>query len=265
MKAKYSKEDLIHSLPDYASDNIEDSELIKEIERVINTDNEVKNEFIEISNTMNFLNSADLEHPGENYFNNLSVKINERINENTNPVSILDRLGLLWKILIPVFSILLISFLFLINKNNDKVGLTMTDELKKQTSTADIKEKEIKVPVQERNDAELNTGTEKTTSSEHKQIHPGNKKERFTDHIFTKGTGIDNTLSKVKITSETEEDETFSAIMAEGTDISNNYDEEAEEDILLINDDEDNFEEELMEFTPEEQKEILENITKSQI
>lgn len=264
MKAKYSKEDLIHSLPDYVSDNIEDNELVKEIERVINSDNEVKNEFIEISNTMNFLNSAELEHPGENYFNNLSVKINERIHENANRGSIHDRLGLLWKILIPALSILLISFLFLSNRNTDNTELATAVETK-QLSAADNKENEIKVPVQKINEAELNTHTEKTTASERKQIHRGNKKERFTDQIFTEGNGIDNTLSKFKIISDTEEDETFSAIMAEGTDVSYNYDEEAEEDILFINDDEDNFEEELMEFTPEEQKEILENITKSQI
>ncbi|MBK8554090.1 MAG: hypothetical protein IPL53_24795 [Ignavibacteria bacterium] len=144
MNTKYTKEDIIHSLPDYVSDNIEDSELIKEIENVINTDNEVKNEFIEISNTMNFLNSADLEHPGENYFNNLSVKINERIHENLNPGSILDRLSLLWKILIPAFSVLLISFLFLSNRNSDNTEFTKTDETKKQISIADNKDDEKK-------------------------------------------------------------------------------------------------------------------------
>ncbi|MBK8554089.1 MAG: hypothetical protein IPL53_24790 [Ignavibacteria bacterium] len=123
--------------------------------------------------------------------------------------------------------------------------------------------KKVSVPI--KNDEELKKAADKTTASDQKQNHPGNKKIRIKDDTFREGNNIDNTLSKVEINSDTEEDETFSALMAENSDLSSNNDEEIEEDILFINDDEDNYEDELLEFSPQEQKEILENITKSKI
>lgn len=112
---KYSKEDLLNYLPDFISGDISDISLNEELIRVIQSDMDFKKEYDTIKMSLNFLKNSDLEEPDNVYFNNLSVRINQRIDsESVRAIESGSAPGFsrFWKFIIPALTVILV-FLYI--------------------------------------------------------------------------------------------------------------------------------------------------------
>ncbi|HMQ68810.1 MAG TPA: hypothetical protein PKA90_09575 [Ignavibacteria bacterium] len=143
---KYISEDLLHSLPDYISKNITDTELINAIESAISTDPDFKTEYLNLSETLNMIGSYKIESPSEAYFNNLSVRINQSIHKETRTVPFLERFGVSLKFALSALVVLFFITTAVYYFYNSKSGnnLNTSDQNKVNTFEKDGKdEKDI--------------------------------------------------------------------------------------------------------------------------
>jgi len=143
----YSREDLMQSIPDLINGEISDIGLSNAVRNLIETDNDFKNEYDEINKTLSFFTKAEFPEPPDNFFNNLPVRINERIKPNiplTENSGVFQYFPKVWKIIIPALTVILIAAFFLFRQENTDPVLTKSEN----TS-----------PVQERNNS-TNSGSE---------------------------------------------------------------------------------------------------------
>lgn len=260
MKTTFSKEELIHSLPDFISDNIDDKDLISQIENEINTNSGFKFEFDELRKTFLFLNSASLDGPQDSYFNNLPVRINEKINgKHVNP-GFIEKLGLLWKILIPALSIIIIAvILYNIFGDKDEESKVTHDSNNQKVIEKNQTDNKIEPPPQ--NDLVTPDDKEKNTTDlpKDKPVKQGNRNKKHNRTIYE--TKEENNLSEEKVTII--QGKVYADLINDPDETNGN---EAEEDVLYIEDgEEDNLEEEFLKLTPEQQKEIIDNLNNTQI
>jgi len=263
MSKQNDKELLYHSLPDYILSKISDQDLISEIKMEIENNPEFKNEYDEMLGAFKFLDSARLDSPDEVYFNNLSVKINDRIYKQNIPFNLFEWLGLKWKTLIPVSLVIIAAFVIfnlfirekeesaqkesivLYNSNENienKDKEYKTDSISQKTSISDPE-----IFTKNKSDIAINESVTFKNSSKRK--HNSNNDLNRTSEVN------DNQLLKVnKI------DLGLLAYNIDGLDNQEN-ELDTEEDILFFKDsDEDESDEEILELTPEEEKEILEHL-----
>ena len=168
IKKNFSKEELKHSLPDYINNNISDAELYENISKELEVNSVLKNEFDEMKETFGFLDNNEFSTPPDNYFTNLSVRINEKIQANENELNWWERLGLIWKILIPAVPaaavIIFILFNFYNNESqkteiaNEIPGINpkVETELKKESLDKESLEKE---PTEKETSNDINNNT----------------------------------------------------------------------------------------------------------
>ncbi|MEO8666334.1 MAG: hypothetical protein ABI462_12645 [Ignavibacteria bacterium] len=271
----YNKDDLFHSLPDYISSNVGDKNLISEIEKEIQQNPEYKREYENMKHTFGFLKSVEPEGPGESYFNNLSVRINERVSRK----SIWEEISLFWKILVPVISIIIIAILLYNNSGSDKTKNQITDnkntkvETKEKIDGAQNNKVETKEKINESQNSKVNTSQKETvtlTGDKNPELHTisksRNAKEKFGETLKSKD-GIVNFDDLSVNVGHVKADDNF---LSPSNSIVENTDEivspENEDDLLYINDSEDDdYEDEFLKLPPEEQREILKDLNKSQI
>ncbi|HMS66206.1 MAG TPA: hypothetical protein PKD83_13265 [Ignavibacteria bacterium] len=130
IKKNFSKEELKHSLPDYINNNISDAELYENISKELEVNSVLKNEFDEMKETFGFLDNNEFSTPPDNYFTNLSVRINEKIQANENELNWWERLGLIWKILIPAVPAAAVIIFILFNfYNNESQKIEIANEI----------------------------------------------------------------------------------------------------------------------------------------
>ncbi len=265
MKAKYNQEYLLHSLPDYINNKIDDNELISEIERELQINPDFKNEYTEISNTLSFLESAELESPNENYFNNLSVNINKRLNPEEITESIGYRFGLIGKLLLTFIPIILIAFFIYKSAGVNSPEISISQN-KLENSVPVEKDQPEKITGENNlNKAEEPKVVKDELTNKHKtqKIHEKKRTNEVLNLYIEKNSEDIILTPEVVESAEDEEDEMLTNFMADNS--PDSPDTEPEEEILFPRDDGDNYEEELLDFTPDEQKEILENLNNSQI
>ncbi|MEP7145550.1 MAG: hypothetical protein ABI792_00935 [bacterium] len=263
MKPNYNKEDLFHNLPDYISREIKNNELINEIKNEIEINPEFKDEYEDMKNTFRFIDSAELEEPNENYFNNLSVRINERILKERDE-TIWEKIGLFWKILIPAVSIIIIAILLFNYSKNNTINNRVSDNTIKKVEPpekTEVPQLNKKGPTQnenyvisEKQNPDLQNTGKKNHSRERSRKNTGvvNEKpvfESFTDNI--------NDEKNYEIPFKT------NSIVEYADD---NTSIEQEDDVMYIRDSEyEDYKDEFLDLTPAEQNEILENLSNSQI
>lgn len=264
MKANLNKEDLVHSLPDYISGRIDDQNLLREIESEIINNPEFKIELDELKSTMNFLNSAELESPDEIYFNNLPVKINERLLQEG---SYWHKLGAFWKILIPAISVLIIAVILYNVSTNEPVIVATTENENNITVTAENKDAVAKNEIQTKQNnltqVDQNAKDKNELGAENKKVYISKNLNRKKNPALTQ--------------KDIKQNEPYAYIppgieKASANMIANNYETaeienpDIQEDVLYSEDSDDyNIEEEFQELTPEQQKEILEDLNNTQI
>lgn len=278
MNKQFSKEELYHSLPDFISGKLSDPGLERLIRNEIEINPEFKDEYVDLCDTFNFLESARLESPSEIYFNNLSVKINNLIDQEKQPASFLEKLAGIRKILIPsglaVIAAFIILFSFL---NSDKdMNRGSKEEIRSET--------EISNNYNNNNNNDINTEKEitaKDTSdgNNYNSESGKNKKDEVTlsknvvrsnssvRKIQSPNTGSESTFIQDNESILKESHLNLGLIAINIQNIENSDISEQEEDNLFIKEtDEDNlYEDDIMKLTPEEEKEILENLYNSKI
>jgi len=263
MNKHYDKEFLYHSLPDFILSKISDQDLISEIKSEIENNPEFKNEYDEMLGAFKFLDSAELDAPDESYFNNLSVKINDRIYKEKIPVNFLERLGLLWKLLIPASLVIIAAFTIFNLFIKDKEELTQNENNTNYNSNENIenKGKENKIDTIDQNklltDLE-NLSKDKSNNTLPESFNYKNSVKRKHNTDYEKNQSVvANDLLLIR------ENKVDLGLLAYNIDGLDNQESEfdAVEDILFFkNSDEDDSDEELLDLTPEEEKEILEHL-----
>jgi len=263
MSKQFDKELLYHSLPDYILSKISDQDLISEIKFEIENNPEFKNEYDEILGSFKFLGSARLDSPDEIYFNNLSVKINDRIYKEKIPNNFFDWLGLKWKLLIPVSLVVIAAFVIFNLFIREKEESTQNEITSFYNSNENIenKGKEYKIDSiaqkkiisdleklkGNKSDITVNESVTYKNSSKrkHNSVNDINRTAEVNDLQFHKENKIDLGLLAYNI---------------DGLDNQEN-ELDSEEDILFFKDsEEDESDAEILELTPEEEKEILEHL-----
>ncbi len=117
---------LLFELPDFVEGKITDDILRGKIISLIDEDIDFRIEYELLKNSLSSIRKTEIESPGNEYFSNLTLKINKKIDENKNTISIFEKYRALiinWKFA-TVFSVLLITVIFyksgLINREGSK-------------------------------------------------------------------------------------------------------------------------------------------------
>ena len=100
--------ELLFSLPDYISGKIIDSSLKSEIEKLIETNEEFRNEYLAMKNTLEFVAGSSLEPPPEHYFTGLVPRINTRLENNASPKRSVHGILHLWRYVVPALTVILV-------------------------------------------------------------------------------------------------------------------------------------------------------------
>lgn len=292
MNTKYNNEELLHSLPDYISDNLIDPGLKEAIELKINSDPDFKMEFSGLKETLNLLQTESFELPSDTYFNNLSVRINEAIGKDTPALTFFERIGISLKIALPALAVFLIITTLIIyntsfNENSDKgkISDTKTDLTGNTESGKNISsDKNSDLSAAENDLTEQNVSELKESKTIYKNLNPvrhfkngslSQNTEGFDKFSIKEETGL--LKNKEKITDSLKTNSNENLLLSDNSndkvnisdnkkqnDNSENTESEQEDEILISGDTDDDFlEEDIFELTPEEQKEIVEYLKKS--
>ncbi len=101
-------EELLFSLPDYINGKINDSSLKSEIERMIESDEEFRNEYLALKNTLKFVAGSSLEPPPEHYFTGLVPRINARLENSASRKRSFHEIVHLWRYVVPALTVILV-------------------------------------------------------------------------------------------------------------------------------------------------------------
>ena len=275
MKNKYSSDELRFSLPDYISGRIKDKGLSEEIEKMISSDPEFSKEASELKSTFNFLDNADHEKPPDFYFNSLSARINEKTGQRKEKeLNFFEKYIFSRKLLIPLIpAVLVIVFLIAKPDNNDnKIAVNTIPET---------------IQPAEKNNAPAEISRDGNFDKNIPEVIPENKTEvkyirgrnavkqrkiKTESNFENKKTETEETELKTESISEPDftgslledniedNDNADDDINSELTD-DENIDEIIDDEIF----DDGNLENEFMELSPQDQKEILETLKESKI
>ncbi len=251
MNTKYTDEDLLMALPDFARGAELGSELEAMLRKKIESDDSFRSEYQDILKTFNFLSNAKFSEPPDHYFSNLPVRINERINPAPRE-SWWEKLGLFWKILIPVLPVLIALMIFLLNRDDGTEKLLTLDTATK----TEIPNQTANIPSDNPVDSGINEpdSDSEPAVSEASSNETGSTSFKLSDSYFFESTdNIDDLLNK-----GLQEN-----VLADN--IEDNGNESIDEtDVLLGTDEvEESALDEFFELSPEDQSEILEILKNS--
>lgn len=280
MENKTLYDELSENLPDYILNKLEDKDLIEKIENRLNSDSSFKTEFEEIRNTMSFLNNAEFTPPPDNYFSNLSVNINRRIEVKNKKFSFFTDPQFIFRKLIPVLGLLILTvyFIFSIVKNDtDKNVISGNEKISPDTFTRTQETIENKIKPSE----ELSKiiAPDKTSESKNRSAHNSGKNKKINSSRNTNNSDFTVMNGETKSESETNypadtEITNKSTLIADSHLFYDDFDSEEEaveesEDTDMIyqssTDENEDLEEELLLLSPEEKFELINNLKKSQL
>ncbi|MGH2574735.1 MAG: hypothetical protein ACRDFC_03435 [Ignavibacteria bacterium] len=127
-------EEIKSLLPDYISGGLGQSDAAK-VKEALESSPELKNLYLEMSKTFEFLNTVKLEEPSPGYWNSMLPRIHEKIEQRKGKM-FKNPFEVIWKILAPVAAVVLIFMIYKIvsapspeiTKDQNKV---ITDTLSK--------------------------------------------------------------------------------------------------------------------------------------
>lgn len=119
-------DELLYSLPDYISGELDDEKVKEQIEAKLLVDSSFREEYDSLKSTMNFIREAEPEPPSEVYFANLQANILSKVHKETEPsrVSILSRLVGYWKVVVPALTVCVVLIIYTQNMNTPPLPLT---------------------------------------------------------------------------------------------------------------------------------------------
>lgn len=279
MENKIMNDELSENLPDYILNKLEDKSLIEKIENRLSSDSSFKTEFEEIRNTMSFLNSAEFTPPPDNYFSNLSVNINRRIEVKNKKFEFFTDPLFIFRKLIPVLGLIILAayFIFSYVKNDtDKNETSVNEKISSDTfsKTQETIENKIKPPEEI---SEIIT-PDKTSESKNKSPYFSGKNKKINTSRSINNSDFTIMNEETKSESETNypsdtELTNKSALIADSHLFYDDFDseeaiEESEDTDMIYQtstDDSEDLEEELLLLSPEEKYELINNLKKSQL
>ncbi len=131
METDRNKEELLHSLPDYAAGSITDEVLKQRIEDELKCNADFRDELELIKDTFTFLNEHSFSEPPAHYFTNLIPQIRSRIDSSSKPQrSGIFRFAYFYKYALPALSVIVLILIITIsNKNsNDSSVFVKTED-----------------------------------------------------------------------------------------------------------------------------------------
>lgn len=279
MENKIMNDELSENLPDYILNKLEDKNLIEKIENRLSSDSSFKTEYEEIRNTMSFLNSAEFTPPPDNYFSNLSVNINRRIEVKNKKFEFFTDPLFIFRKLIPVLGLIILAayFIFSYVKNDtDKNETSVNEKISSDTfsKTQETIENKIKPPEEI---SEIIT-PDKTSESKNKSPYFSGKNKKINTSRSINNSDFTIMNEETKSESETNypsdtELTNKSALIADSHLFYDDFDseeaiEESEDTDMIYQtstDDSEDLEEELLLLSPEEKYELINNLKKSQL
>jgi hypothetical protein len=291
MNTKYNNEELLHSLPDYISNKLSDPVLRKAIETRISTDADFQSEYFSLSETLDMFNPEFSETPSEAYFNNLSVRINEKLSREAQPVSFFEKLGIKLKFALPALAVILIIVTVSVYMNSavdngienitaEKIGSESNNGSEKNTPDEKISEENIakdENPSKENQDitdSKMILG--KPENGSVSKNHPNYKTTEVSNGISNNENSViprDMDTGSGTVKAFAFDDLAFSDNSDSGNDKADNSEqndnselsESEQEDFMLLSGDTDDefLEEDIFELTPEEQLEIVDYLKQS--
>ena len=279
MENKIINDELSENLPDYILNKLEDKNLIEKIENRLSSDSSFKSEYEEIKNTMSFLNSAEFTPPPDNYFSNLSVNINRRIEVKNKKFEFFTDPLFIFRKLIPVLGLIILAayFIFSYVKNDtDKNETSVNEKISSDTfsKAQETIENKIKPPEEI---SEIIT-PDKTSESKNKSPYFSGKNKKINTSRSINNSDFTIMNEETKSESETNypsdtELTNKSALIADSHLFYDDFDseeaiEESEDTDMIYQtstDDNEDLEEELLLLSPEEKYELINNLKKSQL
>ncbi|MFA5404589.1 MAG: hypothetical protein WC358_06615 [Ignavibacteria bacterium] len=243
MKKDYKTEELLENLPDYINNNIENNKLKEAIEKEILINPEFNKEFELIRVTLKSINRLEFSSPPDNYFNSLLPRVNERIYENSENLNILKRFASYWKYAIPIVTIILFFIGYkVIFKNNDYINRINNDSefVLKEYNYSDYIYTDTSINFKEK------------TATEYSE-----NKDSNLDNTYDLKKTYNNKKEPVK-SRITNNEELINAFL----DLSDNF---AEEEIFFPDDDDMYYEQDLENFSNEEQNSLISTIKNSNL
>ncbi len=278
MDNKNLNDGLRENLPDFIMDRIEDKELISRIKIRIESDSDFRTEYEEIKSAVSFLNSAVLTPPPHNYFSNLSVKINRRIEEkNKKPGFFTDPL-FIFKKLIPALGLLIVTVYFIFSYLSKDANNTVTSD--KEIIKTDTVSKTSETPLNNvKSPEELSkiSNPEKTDKNKKNELTSSTVKNKTSIPFANEINSGEIYKSNEAKSSDKKSDNSGNENPNSGEQFADNilsYDDfdseetdiEAEDEDFIYQagiDDNENLEEELLQLSAKDKNEILENLKKS--
>ncbi len=119
-------DELLYSLPDYITGELDDEKIKGEIEAKLLVDSSFREEYDSLKSTMNFLQEAELEPPSEVYFANLQANILSKVRRESpsERQSILGRLVGYWKVVVPALTVCVVLVIYSQNMNSPQLPFT---------------------------------------------------------------------------------------------------------------------------------------------
>lgn len=129
-------DELLYSLPDYITGELNDDNVKEQIEAKLLTDSYFREEHDSLKSTMNFIRETELESPSEVYFANLQANILSKVHkeEAAEKPSVLAKLLGYWKVVVPALTVCIVFIIYANNINTPELPLK---ENKVQTLLSD--------------------------------------------------------------------------------------------------------------------------------
>lgn len=107
-------DELMYSLPDYITGELNDEDTKQKIEAKLLTDSSFREEYDSLKATMNFLTETELESPSEVYFANLQASILSKVHakKEKSTDSLLVRLAGYWKVFVPALTVCVVIVIY---------------------------------------------------------------------------------------------------------------------------------------------------------
>jgi len=190
-----NKEDfdgLLYELPDLIEGKLTDKIIKGKIISLLDEDKDFRMEYESLKNSLSSIRNTQLKSPGNEYFSNLTLKINERIDDKIYVPGVMEKIRefiINWKFA-TALSVLLITLIFyksgLINRDGSKYlheRITEITDNNNNTNLIDTSENLIDendyefVDIEEDKYSSLNKGKDKSVKSQNKN----NKKYNNSD------------------------------------------------------------------------------------
>lgn len=117
--------ELLYSLPDYITGELNDDDIKEKIEARLLTDSSFREEYDSLKSTMNFLTQSELESPSEVYFANLQANILSRVHakKEKRVESLLVKLAGYWKVFVPALTVCVVLVIYSRNINDTQIPM----------------------------------------------------------------------------------------------------------------------------------------------